>query len=123
MSHCSDAPSLSITGTVDYCTKTGSCPLPLSVTLKEVTSFEKSSPTVTGGGSLTVTPGASPSNFLWITTVQEIRVIINGGAEFIPVERTLMITGDVTEVEIHNDVVASPKDVQVDVTFAKGEYL
>jgi len=120
---CTNAPSLSVVGTVDYCTPTGSCPLPLSLTLGEVTAFEKLSPTVVGGGTLAIAPGTPPANFLWITTVQPIRIVLNGGSEFIPVERMLILTGDFSSLVLHNDVVGTAKDVQVDVTFATGIYL
>lgn len=123
MANCSQAPSLSITGTVDYCTATASCPLPLSLTLSEVTAFEPSNPTITGGGSLVLTPGTAPANFLWITTIQPVRMVINGGADFIPIERLHILTGDVTTIEIFNDVVTIAKDVQISVVFASGTYL
>jgi hypothetical protein len=97
--------------------------MPLSVTLREVTSFEKFSPTIAGGTSEVITPGSPPANFLWITTVTAVRVQLNGGSEFIPVTRTLMITGDLTSVEIYNDVESLTQDVQVEVTMAKGTYL
>lgn len=72
---------------------------------------------------MVLAPGTPPSNFLWIQTVQPIRVVINGGTDSIPIDRILIITGDITTIEIFNDVVASVKDVQIDVTFGTGTYL
>lgn len=120
---CSTGSSLSVTGIVDFCTATGSCKLPLSLTLTDTESYERSEITVAGGSSKVANPGTIPSNFLLIETIQPVQVQINGGAEFIPVERLLLLTGDITALEVFNDVASPAKDTKVTITFASGTYL
>lgn len=120
---CNEAPSLSLAGTLDYCTSTGSCPLPVSVTLTDVDVFCPISKNVAGGSSEVITPGSPPVNFMSITVPRPVRIHLNGGTEDIPVSRYLVITGDVTTVEVFNDVDTPLKDMDVQVIFANGTYL
>lgn len=122
MSSCTETPSLSLAGTLDYCTSTGSCPLPVSLTLQDVTTFCPTQKSVTGGSSEVFTAPVT-SNFMMITVPRPVQIIMDGGAEFIPVERMHLHTGAVTSVEVFNDVDTPLKDMDVKVVFANGTYL
>lgn len=123
MSDCNDCPSFSVTGTLDYCTNSGSNKFPLSLNISEVTENSCSSPTIQSGASVVVAPGTTPASFFYLRTPQQVRIQLNGGAEDIVVDRLFMWTGPVNSVEIFNDQVAPAKDVQVDVQFITGKIL
>ena len=123
MSSCNDCPSFSVTGTLDYCTNSGSNKFPLSLNISEVTENSCSSPTIVSGTSVVLAPGTPPGTFFYLRTPHQVRIQLNGGAEDIVVDRLFMWTGPVLSVEIFTDQISPAKDVQVDVQFITGTLL
>lgn len=118
----SSCPALTIIGEEKYCTAKSSCATPFVAGLTDITSYSPFTVTLSPGETARVVAAPeSPVNYLRIETPREIAVKLNGGAEEITVSRTLILLGEgITQVEIDNDKLTTPKQVKVQVTFAKG---
>lgn len=115
-------PSVSVTGTIEYCTASGSCPFVISWTLREVENFQCQEKNISPGAPATVlTPANPPAQFLSIQTPSPITVALNGSADTFQLNPGgWTATMEVTEVSILNDLTDPPLDVRVAVIFAEG---
>lgn len=115
-------PSISVTGKIDYCTASGSCPFPIAWTLRDVENFQCNEPNVPAGPTPVVfTPSDPPAQFVSIQTPSPITVALNGSADTFTVHPGGFIaTMEVTEVAVTNDKTDPPMDVRVAVLFGEG---
>ena len=116
-------PSLSVTGTIEYCTAQGSCPFPIAWTLRDVTNFQCNEPLIppSPAPAVVLTPGNPPAQFVSIQTPAKITVALNGsGDTFVVNPGGFMATMEISSVSILNDLTDPPVDVRVSVIFAEG---
>lgn len=116
------SPSLSVTGTIEYCTATGSCPFPIAWTVRDAVNFQCNEPVIPAGPTLVVlTPSNPPAQFVSIQTPSPITVALNGSVDsFVVHPGGFMATMEVAEVAITNDQTDPPTDVRVSVLFTEG---
>jgi len=117
----SENPSVSFVGELRYADCYGEAPRSVAAGLQEVSSFDPHTAKLDPNASAVITPAESPANLVQIQTPKAIRVRLNGGVEDITVNRALILFGEgITQVEIFNDQLATPKQQTVSVTFATG---
>lgn len=114
-----------IIGTLQYSTPMGTTPFSVAAGISGVSDFDSVTRTLAPGATgETVLPPTSPANGLIIKTPKQMRIRLNGGAEYIRCDRQLvLIGGQITQVELNNDVLAQPKQVTIEVIFITGDTL
>lgn len=115
-------PSISVTGAIDYCTASGSCPFPIAWTVRDVANFQCNEPNIPAGPTpVVLVPSNPPAQFVSIQTPSPITVAINGSGDTFQLNPGgWQATMEVTEVSLVNDLTVPPVDVRVAVIFAEG---
>ncbi len=114
-----------VIGTLTFANPQGEFPQSLAAGIEGVTDFDPVSRTMAPDATgETVSAPSSPANGLIIKTPKPMRIRLNGGTEYIRVDRLLVIIGgNITQVELNNDQQTTPKQLTIDLTFITGDTL
>lgn len=117
-----ETPTLDIVGAIRFTDPTQETSIALSGGLEGASRIDPHNVEMDPGETdVVVSPAKSPATFLHIVTAKPIRIQLNGGSEYITVQRHFLLIGtSITQVELHNDQLATPKRINVDVRFAAG---
>lgn len=115
--------SVSLTALLKRCTTKDSCDYAITATLQEVTHFSCNTYTIPADGTFTPTVSPSPVQLVILDAPSEFEIRVNGGAEWLRVDRMMIWTTSLTEIEFRNELLDPPEDLVVDVYFVEGVVL